>query len=364
MNNNVDIDRVLKDMSINPTILIVDDSAENIDLLSNMLHKNYKVKAALYGERALKIAKATPHPDMILLDIMMPGMDGYEVCKKLKDDPLTSQIPVIFISAMNELIYEKQGLELGAVDYISKPFNPDIVLRRIKTHIELYDQNRALAYQVKEYTEELLETRIEIINRLGRVSELKDNETGMHIVRMSHYSRLIADLLDESDEWKELLFQVAAMHDIGKVGIPDHVLLKPGKLDNNEWEIMKQHSQYGGDIIGNHHSDIMKMAKEVALYHHEKWDGSGYPCGLVGEDIPLSARIVAIADVFDALTSDRPYKKAWSVEKTMTYINEQSGIQFDPALIPLLVQQQDKIILIMNEFKDIDAMNIIHTIEV
>ncbi|MFK5893873.1 MAG: HD domain-containing protein, partial [Pseudomonadota bacterium] len=295
--------------------------------------------------------------------IMMPGMDGYEVCKSLKDDPLTSQIPVIFISAMNELSYEKKGLDLGAVDFISKPFNPDIVLRRIKTHIELYDQNRALAYQVKEYTEELLETRIEIINRLGRVSELKDNETGMHIVRMSHYSRLIAELLDETDDWKELLFQVAAMHDIGKVGIPDHILLKPGKFEPEEWEIMKKHSQYGGDIIGNHHSDIMKMAKEVALYHHEKWDGSGYPYGLVSEDIPLSARIVAIADVFDALTSDRPYKKAWSFEKTMAYINEQSGVQFDPTLVPLFNQQQDKVIVIMNEFKDLDAMHIIQTIE-
>ncbi|MFK5987083.1 MAG: response regulator [Pseudomonadota bacterium] len=349
-------------MSFNPTILIVDDSTENIDLLSNMLHADYKVKAALYGERAIKIAQKSPHPDMILSDIMMPGMDGYEVCKKLKDDPLTSHIPVIFISAMNELSYEKKGLELGAVDYISKPFNPDIVLRRIKTHIELYDQNRALAYQVKEYTDEILETRIEIINRLSRVSELKDNETGIHIIRMSHYSRLIADKLEETDEWKELIFQVAPMHDIGKVGIPDHILLKPGKLDAEEWEIMKRHSQYGNDIIGSHHSDIMKMARQVALYHHEKWDGSGYPHGLKGEEIPLAARIVAIADVFDALTSVRPYKKAWDFDQAIDYINQQSGIHFDPNLIPFLNHQQAKVKAIMKEYQDIEAMNIIQIV--
>jgi len=358
------IKRVLKNMTIKATILVVDDSVENIDLLSNMLHDEYKVKAALYGERALTIAKTSPHPDMILLDIMMPGMDGYEVCQQLKEDPLTSQIPVIFVSAMNELSYEKKGLDLGAVDYISKPFNPDIVLRRIKTHLELYDQNRALANQVKEFTSEIVDTRIEIINRLGRVSELKDNETGMHIVRMSHYSRLIAELLDESDDWKELLFQVAPMHDIGKIGIPDNILLKPGKFKDGEWEIMKQHSQYGCDIIGTHHSDIMKMSRLVALYHHEKWDGSGYPNGLSGTDIPLCARIVAIADVFDALTSDRPYKKAWNFEDAFDYINQQSGIHFDPELVPLFNQQREKIIHIMEEYKDIDAMNIIHTIEI
>ncbi len=363
MKNNNYRDRILQIMEIKPTILVVDDSAENIDLLSEMLYEDYKVKAALYGSRALKIAKKTPHPDMILLDIMMPEMDGYEVCKQLKDDPLTSKIPVIFITAMSEISYEKKGLDLGAVDYINKPFNPDIVLRRIKTHIQLYDQNRALAIQVQDFTDELLQTRIELFRQLGRVAELKDDETGMHIVRMSHYSHLIAELLDESDEWKDLLFQVASMHDIGKIAIPEHILLKPGKFDDDEWQIMKSHPEHGAKIIGEHRSDIMKMAKQVALYHHEKWDGSGYPFGLKGEDIPLCARIVAIADVFDALTSKRPYKGAWGFEETISFIEEQKGIHFDPELVPLFLQQKDKVLMIMKEYHDIGAMNLIDTVE-
>ncbi|MBF0265179.1 MAG: response regulator [Gammaproteobacteria bacterium] len=350
-------------MTIKPTVLVVDDSAENIELLSHMLHEEYKVKAALHGDRAIHIAKRSPHPDMILLDIMMPGMDGYEVCQRLKEDPITSSIPIIFISAMTELAYEKKGLELGAVDYITKPFNPSIVLRRIQTHMSLYDQRRALAFQVREYTDELYESRVELIHRLGRVAELKDNETGMHVIRMSHYTKLIAEALDETDDWKELLFQVAPMHDIGKIGVADNVLLKPGKLNEEEWEMMQRHAVYGANIIGEHHCDILRLAKQVALNHHEKWDGSGYPNAIKGIDIPLSARVVAIADVFDALTSERPYKKAWTFEEAFVYIEENSGKHFDPELVKIFIDKKEKVRKIMKSYHDDSAMNIITMIE-
>jgi len=350
---------ILTAMTIKPTVLVVDDSAENIELLSNMLHDDYKVKAALHGERALQIAKKSPHPDMILLDIMMPGMDGYEVCQRLKEDPITSSIPVIFISAMTELAYEKKGLELGAVDYITKPFNPSIVLRRIQTHVELYDQRRALAFQVREFTDELYESRVELIHRLGRVAELKDNVTGMHVIRMSHYTNLISNSLNETEEWKELLFQVAPMHDIGKIGISDGILLKSTKLTDDEWQEMKNHAIYGANIIGNHHSDILRLAKQVALNHHEKWDGSGYPNGLKGIEIPLCARVVSIADVFDALTSERPYKPAWSFEEAMKYIEESAGTHFEPELVKIFLEKKDKVKEIMKAYHEDSALNII-----
>lgn len=338
------------------TILIVDDTPENIDILTDTLHEIYKIKAALNGKKALEIAQKVPHPDMILLDVMMPEMDGYEVCQILKDNPITANIPVIFITAMNDEASEETGLNLGAVDYISKPISPSITKSRIKTHLALSNQNKELERQVHIRTKELQDSRLEIIRRLGRAAEYKDNETGLHIMRMSHYSRLIAEsVIGESNEWTQLIFQAVPMHDIGKIGIPDSVLLKPGKLDNDEWELMQKHSQFGSDIIGEHDSELLQMAREVALSHHERWDGTGYPHALEGDAIPLSARVAAIADVFDALTSRRPYKEAWSIDKAIDFIKDNAGKHFDPNLVIHFELVLSKIVKIKEEFEETDA---------
>jgi putative two-component system response regulator len=222
----------------------------------------------------------------------------------------------------------------------------------VKTHIALYDQNLELSIKVRERTAQLEQSRLEVIQRLGRAAEYKDNETGMHVVRMSHYSRILASELNVSNRWVELVFQAAPMHDIGKIGIPDNVLRKPGKLDADEWAIMQKHVEIGGDIIGDSDSLLLQMAQEIALNHHEKWDGSGYPKQLKGEQIPLSARIVAIADVFDALTSVRPYKKAWSIEETLALLERDAGTHFDPSLVPIFISKLDDILAIRDAFKD------------
>lgn len=316
-------------------VLIVDDTPDNLDVLGSVLRSDYKIRAALNGEKALKIACSEHKPDIILLDIMMPEMDGYEVCKRLKEDPLTSDIPVIFVTAKNEEDDETYGLSLGAVDYITKPIRPAIVQARVKAHLAVYDQSRFLENKIKERTVDLQETQLQIIRRLGRAAEFRDNETGLHVIRMSHYSRLIAEAMEVPDKWADLVFKAAPMHDVGKIGIPDSILLKPGKLDANEWEIMQKHPEFGANIIGDHQSELLKMAREIALGHHEKWDGSGYPLGLKGEDIPLSSRVVAIADVFDALTTARPYKDAWSVEDAVSLIDKETEHHFDPSLVPI-----------------------------
>lgn len=332
-------------------VLIVDDNSDNLDVLRGVLSPFYKVKATLSGELALKIA-AKSKPDIILLDIMMPGLDGYEVCKRLKSDPTLSDIPVIFVTAKTEIKDEQEGFKLGAVDYITKPISVPIVLARVETHLALYDQQRELGRLVKLRTKELDETRLEVIRRLGCAAEYKDNETGMHVIRMSWYSKFLAEQLDANDKWVELLYIAAPMHDIGKIAIPDRVLLKPGKLNEEEWGIMQKHVEFGVDILGVHDAELFVMAREIALCHHEKWDGSGYPNGLKGKDIPLSARIVAIADVFDALTSERPYKKAWPVEKAISLLENESGTHFDPELVPLFLQCIPKVLEVKSNYRD------------
>ena len=334
------------------TILVVDDTVENIDVLSGVLRPTYKVKAALNGERALKIAHGDPQPDMILLDIMMPEMDGYEVCEILKSNPLTARIPVIFVTAKTAVEDEQKGLALGAVDYITKPVNAAIVQARVHTHLALYDQNRELELKVRERTEELNLTRLEIIRRLGRAAEYKDNETGLHVIRMSHYSRLLAAAVNSDPEWVDLVYNAAPMHDIGKIGIPDSILLKKTKLNDAEWKLMRQHPDYGAEIIGDHPSPLLQLAKKIALSHHEKWDGSGYPGGLQGEAIPLAGRIVAVADVFDALTTERPYKKAWPVEEALSYIMDNAGKHFDPALTALLKKIKPELLAIKSRYEE------------
>jgi len=339
-------------------ILVVDDIPDNIDVLSGILKPSYKVKAALNGEKALKIAFSNPKPDMILLDIMMPEMDGYEVCRQLKANPATTMIPIIFITARNEVNDEHKGLKMGAVDYITKPISPAIVQARVRNHLALYDQNRILEHKVKERTKELNETRQEIIRRLGCAAEFKDNETGRHISRMSRYSRLIAEAVENGTDWSDLIFNASPMHDIGKIGIPDTILLKTTKLDDNEWAKMRKHPEYGATIIGEHPSELMRMSNEIAITHHEKWDGSGYPYGIKGKNIPLSGRIVAIADVFDALTTERPYKKAWKVEDAIKFIDKNSGLHFDPSLIPLFHEVMPEILDIKEQWTSPNAVDI------
>ncbi len=299
----------MSDPTSRQTILVVDDIPENIDVLSGILSDSFKVKAATNGENALKIAAHMP-PDLILLDVMMPKMDGYEVCRRLKQDPGTQAIPVIFVTAKGEMENEMQAFELGAVDYITKPVSPPIVMARVRAQLALYEKNRKLEATVEQRNIELHAARLEIIRHLARAAEYRDNETGMHVLRMSHYAFVLAKAVGMNDVQAELLLNAAPMHDIGKIGIPDKVLLKPGKLDVDEWELMKKHAEIGAVIIGEDNSELLQMAHTVALTHHEKWNGQGYPAGLAGEAIPLVGRITAVVDVFDALTTDRPYKQA------------------------------------------------------
>jgi len=329
-------------------ILIVDDVPANIDVLSEILRPTYQVKVVTSGIMALKIAMKSDPPDLILLDVMMPGMDGYEVCRRLKANAATRNIPVIFVTAMDEVTDEEKGFQLGAVDYITKPVSPSIVQARVKTHLALFDQNRVLEKKVIARTSEIKDTRLQIINCLGTAAEYRDEETGTHIFRMSQYSRLIALAAGFSQEEADLLLQAAPMHDVGKIGIPDRILLKPGKLDQDEWKIMKTHTAIGAKIIGEHSSKLLMLAQAIALSHHEKWDGTGYPRGLVGEEIPIAGRIVMLADVFDALTSERPYKKAWSDEAAIEEITQGSGTYFDPQLVLAFQKALPQILEIKN----------------
>lgn len=314
------------------TILVVDDTIENITTLAGALRDQYRVLFATNGPDALNIVRRETI-DLILLDVMMPDMDGYEVCRRLKANLLTQHIPVIFVTAMSDTTDEVRGLECGAVDYLRKPSAALITRKRVQLHLEHGQQNRALESLVRERTRELEETRIEIVRRLGLAAEYRDNETGMHVIRMSHTSRLLALAAGASEAMADLLLNAAPMHDVGKIGIPDRVLTKPGPLDAEEWALMQTHPAIGAKIIGEHASPLMQMARTVSLTHHEKWDGSGYPAGVAGEDIPLEGRIVSIADVYDALTSERPYKKAWSSADALAHIQAQAGKAFDPQLV-------------------------------
>jgi putative two-component system response regulator len=340
-----------------PTLLVVDDVAENIEVLNSILEQNYRVKVATNGEKALSIVMSEQPPDLILLDIMMPGIDGYEVCRRIKANPARRNIPIMFVTSKEDQEDEALGLELGAEDYITKPFNPYIVLARVKTHLALYDQTRELERKVDERTRELQNTRLQIIQRLGKAAEFRDNETGFHVSRMSRYARLIALAAGLPESEAELLLLSAPMHDIGKIGTPDYVLLKPGKLDAAEWAIMQQHAAIGAEIIGDHDDPLLAMARSIAASHHEKWDGSGYPQGLSGQDIPVVARIVAIADVFDALTSIRPYKEAWPVARARQTILDDAGRHFDPELIQAFVAALPDMLEVM-------ALYVEHSVEI
>ena len=314
------------------SVLIVDDTVENLDILTEILKDEYNIKVAINGAMALKVAEKTL-PDIILLDIMMPDMDGYEVCSKLKNNPLTTKIPIIFVTAKNQELDEIRGFALGAVDYITKPISSVITKIRIRTHLALSDTKKNLEIEIKEKTKELYETRLEIIHKLSKAAEYRDDATGRHIERVSTYSYIIGKEygLDESE--CETLLNAAPMHDIGKIGIPDYILKKPSKLSPEEFDVIKKHPIIGSEIIGNTDNNLLRVAKIIALEHHEKWNGQGYPKGLVGKDINLYARIATVADVFDSLLSKRPYKDSWLPDKTIEWIKNQSGEHFDPKVV-------------------------------
>jgi len=335
-----------------PSILVVDDTPENIDLLVGILKADYRLKAAKDGDKALKIARMAEKPDLILLDIMMPGIDGYEVCRQLKEDYTTRHIPIIFVTAKISTEDELRGFDLGAVDYIAKPISPPVVKARVKTQLALYNQNRELDRKVHEQTKTINDTRLQIIQRLGRAAEYKDDDTGMHVIRMSYYSKILAEAAGMAPNDAETLMSAAPMHDIGKIGVPDRVLQKPEKLDGEEWDVMKSHVEIGVEIIGHDNSVLFDMARTVAMTHHEKFNGKGYPNGLKGEEIPKIGRIVAIADVFDALTSKRPYKKAWTVDSAIELLERESGEHFDPELVKLFIKEMPKILEIKARFTD------------
>ena len=322
-----------------PTLLLVDDEPTNLQVLRGILQAEYRLLYARDGATALKLAR-DDQPDLVLLDVMMPGMSGHEVCRALKTQPATAGVPVIFVTALTDAGDEAQGFDVGAVDYITKPVSPPVVRARVRTHLSLV---RVV---------ELTQSRLEIVQRLGRAAEYKDNETGQHVLRMSHYAQELALAVGFDAREAEDLLHAAPMHDVGKIGIPDHILRKPQGLTDTEWAVMRTHATIGADIIGQHAGGVLGMAGKIALSHHEKWNGKGYPHGLVGAAIPLEARIVAVADVFDALTSVRPYKPAWSVEDAAALLQRESGQHFDPQLIAPFIGILPRVLEIRQRFAD------------
>jgi len=322
-------------------ILLVDDQLINIDILVQALRAEYRLGVATRGSQAVEYARSKT-PDLILLDIMMPGMDGFEVARQIKADARTRHIPIIFITGMDDPEKKTKGLEIGAVDYITKPFVISEVKARVKTHLQLriaqealQRQNLQLEEKILERTRELEKTKLEIIDRLGLVVEYRDEETGNHIKRMSEYCRLLGAAAGLPPEECDILALASTVHDIGKIGIPDSILRKPEDLMDGEWQIMKLHPTIGARLLAGSQSKVLQAAEIIALTHHERWDGKGYTSGLRGAEIPLYGRIACICDVFDALISRRPYKEPWPFQRAMDEIRSESGNHFDPELVRL-----------------------------
>jgi putative two-component system response regulator len=363
------------DFTKKPTVLVVDDTPDNLSLMSGLLKEHYRVKLANGGDKALKLARGEEAPDLILLDIMMPGLSGYDVCKILKEDPVTQHIPIIFLTAMTAPEEEKKGLEMGAVDFITKPVNPPIMLARVSTQLHvkaaadfLRDKNDYLDAEVQRRGRELAAIQDVTILAMASLAETRDNDTGNHIRRTQHYMRLLARQLRTHPRFHQfldertidILFKSAPLHDIGKVGIPDRILLKPGRFEPHEFEIMKTHCKLGRDAIQHAEDQLglevefLHYAKEIAYSHQEKWDGSGYPEGWAGDDIPISARLMAVADVYDALISRRVYKEGMSHEKAVAIITEGRGQHFDPDIVDAFLTVTEQFRAIALEFADSD----------
>ncbi|HET7795332.1 MAG TPA: two-component system response regulator [Rhizobacter sp.] len=358
-----------------PSILIVDDTPDNLVLMSDLLKDRYAIKVANNGEKALRIARAGEPPDLILLDIMMPGLSGHEVAQQLVADPHTRDIPIVFLTSLASEEDETLGLELGAADYITKPIRPAVLLARVETQLNIKaaadfmrSQNDFLEQEVARRTRELSAIQDVTIHAMASLAETRDNETGNHIRRTQHYVKLLAEQLRNHPRFARtldnatiaLLFKSAPLHDIGKVGIPDRILLKPGKLTAEEFEIMKTHTTLGRDAITNAEQllgadvNFLRLAKEIAYGHQEKWDGSGYPEGRFGDDIPISARLMAVADVYDALISRRVYKAPMSHEQAVQIITEGRGKHFDPDIVDAFLARVDAFAEIARRFADTD----------
>ncbi len=349
-------------------ILIVEDTDLNIDILVEALGQEYDISVAMDGETALVVAPANP-PDIILLDVMMPGMDGYEVCARLKADPVTADIPVIFLTAMTDIADKARGFEMGAVDYIIKPFAIAEVTARVDVHLsllqarrELKQQNALLEIKVDERTRELSLTRRVIIEAMASLAESRDSETGDHVLRTKYYVQALANRLRNHPRFSDFLQTVrpeelgqsAILHDVGKVGVRDHILLKPGKLTPEEFEEMKKHAVYGYEIISKARKRLGKnsfllLAEQIAWCHHEKWNGSGYPRGLVGDEIPIPARLMAVADVYDAIISRRVYKEAMGHDMAVNIIIEGKGQHFDPCVVDAFMDLRETFMKIASE---------------
>jgi putative two-component system response regulator len=364
-------------------ILAVDDVPENLGLLGDLLQgAGYRVKAASSGHAALRYAVRKPRPDLILLDVMMPEMDGYQVMERLRTEPMTRDIPVIFLTALSETEEEERGFELGAADYITKPIRPSVVLARVRAQIEakrardfLKDHNALLEDEVTRRMAENEMIQAASIRALAHLAEIRDNETGNHILRTQAYVHLLADRLKShrrfagtlNDRYVELVSRSAPLHDIGKVGIPDAILLKPGKLSAEEWRIMKTHARLGADSIEKAEHDMdeplefLGLAKEIAHWHHERWDGSGYPDGLPGDAIPISARLMALADVFDALISRRVYKEAMPFERARQIIVSERGRHFDPDMVDAFLSSFDEFVAIARCYPEEDRGEVSRT---
>lgn len=341
-------------------ILIVDDNPSNVALLEAILEEEEYDNIFSTTDPFQVLPMYREHRfDLVLLDIRMPGMSGLEVLQQLKGVTRDEFLPVIVLTAQTDIETRQQALEAGAKDFVTKPFEDWEVLLRIENTLQtrlFYTRQvvRAdlLESEVLKRTNEILATQFEIVQRLGVAGELRDNETGAHVSRMSHICSLLALKRGLGRDFAEQLLYASTMHDVGKIGIPDSILLKPGKLSPEEWQVMKQHPLIGAKIIGENDSRLIVLARETALSHHEKWDGSGYPNGLSGEAIPISARIAAISDVFDALTSERPYKKAWSVEKSVGLLKDEAGKHFEPTMVEIFVENLPEILGIKERYLD------------
>ncbi len=348
------------------TVMIVDDTETNIDILVEALGSDFDLRVAMDGETALE-AIADETPDLILLDIMMPGMDGYEVCRSLKASPETRDIPIVFLTAMSEEQDEARGLALGAVDYITKPFSPALVKARVRNQLELKRYRDHLEDLVRERTRQLVLTQDATIQSMGTLAEYRDPETGGHIRRTQRYVRILAEHLKNqpkfqdrlNDDAIELLVKSAPLHDIGKVGVRDNILLKPGELTEEEFEEMKRHTTYGRDailaserLLGE--DSFLSVAREIAYTHQEKWDGSGYPRGLKGEEIPLFGRLMAVADVYDALISKRVYKPPYPHDTAVAMILEERGSHFDPDIVDAFLELSEAFRKIALEHADFE----------
>jgi len=362
------------DIQAKPIILVVDDTPTNIDVAKNILSEQYFVQAAINGEMALKIIEKN-RPDLILLDIIMPGIDGYHVCQQLKTNPKTHDIPIIFLTVKADVEDEMKGLGLGAVDYITKPISPPILKERVKTHLTLKKaqdylkfQNEILEEKVLKRTEQMEELQDVAMVAMGALAESRDSETGNHIRRTQRYMKLLAMHLKNHPRFSDYLtpeiittlYKSSPLHDIGKVGVPDNILLKPGKLTDEEFVEMKRHTLYGRDAIAAAEQPISKAdnflicAKEISYSHHEKWDGSGYPEGLKNNEIPISARLMAVADVYDALISKRIYKSSMPHEKAAAIIEEGKGTHFDPDIVDAFLEISQDFYAISQKYSDLE----------